>query len=350
MRKASYFIALILALLLCAGCSAAPAVSAPPSVEPAVSAAPSPSVAADSPKPTTEVFEISLTIPAPSLKENMLGQPAENEIYVILPPSYYQTPEKRYPTLYFLHGYGDDYIANAQRVGAGIMKKAGEFIIVGIHGTNSLGGSFYANSPVTGHWEDMVAKDVVGYVDANYRTLAKSGSRGIFGFSMGGFGALNIALKHPDVFQAVCAVGPGLWDKNGMKDALEDWDYTFETSYGAVFAPDPKGESPYAQVPKMDGSKKDKAVIAGWEQGFGDLEGKVKAYMALPEKLAGIYIAYGKADDYNWIPNGCRYLSEVLTKNNIQHQLVPFNGGHMVDTLLLYNDMLPFYAKTLKFE
>lgn len=344
MRHLKSFVIILLLIAFCAGCAAAPAASSPP----ATAVEPSPATTASA-KPVEQKFEFDLTIPAPSLKDNMLGQAAENKIYVILPPSYY-TSEKRFPVLYFLHGYGENYADGAKRVGPKIMTKVGEFIIVGVNGTNSLGGSFYANSPVTGNWEDMVVKDVVGYVDQNYRTLAKSESRGIFGFSMGGFGAMNIALKHPDVFKAVCAVGPGLWDKNGLKDAMEDWDYTFETSYGAAFSPDIKADSPYAQVPKQDGSKADKAVIANWEKGFGDLQGKVDAYMKNPEKLAGIYIAYGKADDYNWIPNGCIYLSELLKKNNIDHQLVPFNGGHMVDLLLFNNEMLPFFAKTLKAE
>lgn len=352
MSKVRFLLVALLVLALLAGCSSgAPAgvntaASPAAAVSPTATATPMASAATATPE---QVFQFDLKIPAPSLKDNMLGQAAENNIYVILPPSYYAS-DKRFPVLYFLHGYGDSYADTAKLVGPKLLAKVGEFIIVGINGTNSLGGSFYANSPVTGNWEDMVVKDVVGYVDQNYRTLAQPASRGIFGFSMGGFGAMNIALKHPDVFQAVCAVCPGLWDKNGLKDAMEDWDYNFEESYGAAFSPDPKAESPYAHVPKFDGTKADKAVIAGWEQGFGDLEGKVKAYMALPDKLAGIHIVYGKADTYNWIPNGCVYLSGLLTKNNIQNDLVPFNGGHMVDVLLLNNDMLPFFAKTLKAE
>jgi S-formylglutathione hydrolase FrmB len=88
-----------------------------------------------------------------------------------------------------------------------------------VNGTNKLGGSFYVNSSVTGDWEDFIAQDVVGYVDSNFRTLAQSESRGITGHSMGGFGALNIAMHRPDVFGAVYSMSPGLFDENGLAES-----------------------------------------------------------------------------------------------------------------------------------
>ena len=88
-----------------------------------------------------------------------------------------------------------------------------------VPGDNQLGGSFYVNSPVTGNWEDFVVQEVVGYVDNHYRTIARVESRGISGHSMGGFGSLNIAMLHPDVFGAVYSLSPGLFDKNGLANS-----------------------------------------------------------------------------------------------------------------------------------
>ncbi len=65
-------------------------------------------------------------------------------------------------------------------------------IVVTAPGQHRFGGSFYVNSPVTGNWEDLIVTDIVGYVDTHYRTLAQSASRGIAGYSMGGYGALRI--------------------------------------------------------------------------------------------------------------------------------------------------------------
>jgi S-formylglutathione hydrolase FrmB len=50
---------------------------------------------------------------------------------------------------------------------------------------------------VTGQWEDFVSRELVAWVDEHYRTLARSDSRGIAGHSMGGYGAIMLAMKHP---------------------------------------------------------------------------------------------------------------------------------------------------------
>ena len=64
-------------------------------------------------------------------------------------------------------------------------------------------GSMYSNSPTTGDWEQFVAEDLVAYVDSHYRTLAARMSRGLAGHSMGGYGAVRIGMKRPDVFSSL---------------------------------------------------------------------------------------------------------------------------------------------------
>ena len=56
----------------------------------------------------------------------------------------------------------------------------------------------YSNSVTTGDWETFVAKDLVGYIDSHYRTLARRESRGLAGHSMGGYGTMRIGMKYPD--------------------------------------------------------------------------------------------------------------------------------------------------------
>ena len=67
-------------------------------------------------------------------------------------------------------------------------------IVVAVSGVNALGGSSYVDSPVSGNWGSAVVDDVVTAVDTRYRTLARPESRGIAGFSMGGYGALALAM------------------------------------------------------------------------------------------------------------------------------------------------------------
>ena len=66
-------------------------------------------------------------------------------------------------------------------------KQLSEMILVVPNGSNVLHGSFYVNSPVTGYWEDFITRDVVDYIDLNYRTISRPDGRGIGGHSMGGF-------------------------------------------------------------------------------------------------------------------------------------------------------------------
>jgi S-formylglutathione hydrolase FrmB len=61
-------------------------------------------------------------------------------------------------------------------------------------------GSMYSSSVTTGDFENYVARDVVSYIDAHYRTMASRDSRGLAGHFMGGYGATRIGMKHADVF------------------------------------------------------------------------------------------------------------------------------------------------------
>ena len=191
----------------------------------------------DQPKLVTTHGSITeIVIPAPTLEGNLLGDPAEQRLSIYLPPGYDSSPDRQYPVLYLLHGFtgtnrtwmidpdspankpdSDPRDGNYQH--AGMLNReyldsvilAGdipELIIVAPNGRNAYKHSFYVNSPVTGNWEDYVVKDVVNYLDANYRTLPVAPSRGIAGHSGGGNGALFLAMRHPDIFGSVYAMAP----------------------------------------------------------------------------------------------------------------------------------------------
>jgi hypothetical protein len=86
--------------------------------------------------------------------------------------------------------------------------KIGGFILVAVDMATPFGCSWYVNSPVTGNWEDFVVRELVPYVDSNFRTLASRDSRGIAGDFMGGYGAIRFGMTHPDVFGSVYALHP----------------------------------------------------------------------------------------------------------------------------------------------
>ena len=293
---------------------------------------------------------IAESVPAPSLGNNLLGDPAERDVVVHLPPSY-DTSDARYPVVYYLAG-ADEPVGRLNAIAPVLWAEMGtqgmrELIVVELDGASSIGNTFYANSPVTGNAEDALTQDVVAYVDATYRTIPEAASRGLSGFSMGGSGTINVGLAHPDVFGALYAASPGLFrPADGLAGFLDDngaWD-----CYGAAFAPDPQAPYPHHLPidPRAPLDGQDPAAVAAWESGFGDLERKVADYLAQPERLAAVRIAYGTADQYSWIPEGSEYLLGVLDEHGIPASSYVFTGGHTLDAGFP-GDLVAFFSANL---
>lgn len=222
-------------------------------------------------------------------------------------------------------------------------------IVVFVNGMNKLGGSFYVNSPATGNWEDFIVKDALGYIDKNYKTIDDPASRGISGQSMGGFGALNIAMRHPEVVSAVYATSPGLFDENGAYDALEQWQSESPDickAYGAAFSPNLSLEYPFAEIP----SCKDDISLENWQKGFGNLREKIVEYKANLLQLKGLYFDVGTNDEYPWIARGARYFSRELDAAGVPHTFMEFDGTHTNKTRdRIENHLLPFFSGSLIF-
>ena len=145
--------------------------------------------------------------------ENNYGENPTRAVSVYLPPGYDQG-NRRYPVIYYLHGF-----LNNNEVSPGMIEvlddaiashKIKPFILVVSDQRTTYDGSFYSNSRLFGNWEDFTAYDLVSYMDGTYRTLADRDSRGITGHSMGGYGALKLAMNHPDIFSSVYALSPGV--------------------------------------------------------------------------------------------------------------------------------------------
>jgi S-formylglutathione hydrolase len=381
--KQSHLSSYILFVLLFSSCApAAAATSAPaPTQIPAT-----PTVVPAT--PTTAFRSMNLIkIDAPSLLNNIVGDPTERTIYVYLPPSY-ASSEKRYPVVYYLPGYGDSRVIGFGLPGDmdALIESGGvnEMIMVVTGGDSKMGGSFYVNSPVTGNWEDFIVKDLVGYVDSHFRTLPQAESRGITGHSMGGFGALNIAMHNPDVFGAVYSMSPGLFDENGLTESfmfaqdslIRDFvDYEaelaslplgnakqrmfvapeeFSLAYGYAFAPNPDRHPPYFDYPYTEtGGQlvRDEEIWKRWESGFGGIAEETVQYKDNLLKLKGIAVDYGIRDENPWIPKGSEYYGEQLAAAGIPVTVESYNGNHfnqIGERIREY--MLPFFSKLLQFE
>ncbi len=327
-------------------------------------------------------------IPAPSLANNLIGESTQRELIVYTPPSY-NSSDKRFPVIYYLPGYGDSMMIGVtpptdidKLITDGAIR---EMIIVIASGANQFGGSFYANSPVTGNWEDFIVKDVVQYIDSHYRTISQAEARGITGHSMGGYGALDIAMKHPDVFSAVYSMSPGLFDENGLAESqlfasqyaidgylayekkveampadeainaqLGSGGDGFTVGYGMAFAPNPNKHAPFIDYPYVEKDGKlvqDAAIWKRWESGFGGIKEEIAQYKSNLMSLKGLVVDYGTMDSYAWIPKGCVYFDAQLKAAGIPHTVESFEGGHQ--NLLgqrITEKMLPFFSNLLQFE
>ena len=148
-----------------------------------------------------------------SLEGNLEGDSPDRDVFVYLPPSYATDKNRRYPVVYFLHGYGAhaEMYWRIMTVPATADREMGdgtihEMILVNPDAYTVYDGSMYSSSPTTGNWEAFLTQDLVEYIDSHYRTLANRESRGLAGHSMGGYGTLRLAMKYPDVFSSVYAM------------------------------------------------------------------------------------------------------------------------------------------------
>ncbi|MDD2430127.1 MAG: alpha/beta hydrolase family protein [Firmicutes bacterium] len=156
----------------------------------------------------------------------------EKTFRIILPESYHE--ENFYPTLYLLHGATGNYTDWHKDGVLEDLAKAIDMIIVTPDGENS----WYLNSPVKAEskYESYIMEDLIPYVEANFNAIDTYRARGIAGLSMGGHGAISLAMKHPEFFGTASSLSgvldltfrtaaTGLIDILGdIEDNLEVWE------------------------------------------------------------------------------------------------------------------------------
>jgi S-formylglutathione hydrolase FrmB len=233
-----------------------------------------------------------------------------------LPPSY-ETATKRYPVLYFLHGLNENEMRWSSR-GLTDLKldkmitdgKIGEFIVAVPFGATS----FYTNvRSGTAPWEDMIVKEFIPMIESTYRVDAKRATRGISGISMGGYGALKIAMKHPEMFGSVSSHSAMLLanfaDARVNDRRLQMFNSLFDQIYGI----------------NQD--------LKHWE------ENNPIALAADTKKLNGlkVYFDCGTEDEYGF-QVGTKILDDMLTKAGYAHEAHLYPGNHGWDYALQHTD------------
>lgn len=122
--------------------------------------------------------------------------------YCVYTPPGYVDGKDRYPVIYFLHGAGGDENSDAGGFSGLVGKHITDGIIPPVICVFPNGGmSGYADRAAQNVMgETMIIKELVPLIDAEYRTVASREGRAVAGFSMGGGGAVRLAIKHPDLF------------------------------------------------------------------------------------------------------------------------------------------------------
>jgi S-formylglutathione hydrolase FrmB len=306
--------------------------------------------------------------------QNNGGESTIRQISIYLPANY-EGSVQRYPVIYYLHGFmGNDNIFPQMKkiLDEGISRnKIRPFIFVQADHFTLFEGSFYSNSTLTGNWEDFQSKELVEYIDKNFRTLPNRENRGIAGHSMGGYGALKIGMKNPDVYSSIYALSPGLLamvkefgpNSNSFKEVQnvknqEDLKKTYYpkvlVAVARAWSPNPNKPPFYCDFPfGYEGDKMiiNQSVLEKWEA-------NMPVYMADKyadnlRKMTAIKMDWGRNDSPRF-PVQIGMISQRLENLGINHFAEEYIGDHgnkiwSQDGRVL-NDLLPFFNDYLKFN
>ncbi|OFX32314.1 MAG: esterase [Armatimonadetes bacterium RBG_16_67_12] len=298
-----------------------------------------------------------------ALQGNPLGDPHARQIPVYLPPGYDHSAA-RYPVIYWLHGFtgfGLSAISASpwvpslpQCMDRVIAAGAPPAILVMADGFTKFGGSQYLNSEATGRYEDFVVDEIVAHIDRRYRTLASPAHRGITGKSSGGYGALVLAMRHPDVFGAVAShSGDMLFEACYMPDFWKFCNITARHGGLEAFL------RQFLEAPKKSNDAVTAVNIAAMAMAYSPNPARPPFHFDLPfdphtgeideatwsrwltwdpvrmaprhadalRRLKLIYVECGSRDQYN-LHLGARLLHRRLDALGIRHEHVEFDDDH----------------------
>ena len=167
-------------------------------------------------------------VPHGKVQQVLFPSPSTNttrRAFVYTPPGYDAQPGKRYPVLYLQHGWGEDETAWSNQGHANLIMdnliaegKTVPFIIVMTYGmTNNLRFGGLRNFKVD-TFQTVLVDELIPYIDANFRTIAKQSERAMAGLSMGGMETHSITLNKPEVFSYYALLSGGLYTPEEIKD------------------------------------------------------------------------------------------------------------------------------------
>jgi len=307
-----------------------------------------------------------IKVHAPTIAGNLEGESADRDVLVVLPPGYAANPGWRYPVLYALHGYsigaeqwtGEIHVP--QTIEGAFAKGAPEMIVVLPDSKTLHNGSMYSGSVTTGDFETFIARDLIAYIDAHYRTIADRRSRGLAGHSMGGYGTARIGMRHPDMFGAIymmspCCLSardPSQFDaKAGATlEAVRTRDEAAALPFfaraqlasAAAWSPNPQNPPFYLDLPTKDGVVRSD-IVAKWAANAP--LAMIDQYVGNLRQYRAIAIDVGDQDS---LKDDAGKLHAALDRYGIANSFEIYPGTHVSDVAVRFQDfVIPFFGKNL---
>jgi pimeloyl-ACP methyl ester carboxylesterase len=354
-------------VLFVIGCGAAPAATpaaAPPATPTPIPPTATPAPPAAQPSPTPQPTKPAAQRKAGELRHekftsqalagNLIGDSAERGYLIYLPPSY-ADGNKRYPVVYILHGFTQDengleFLYQEYQKMLLIRGTVQEMILVFANGNNKFGGSNFRSSPTIGDYETYIARELVAHIDATYRTIPQRDSRGITGCSMGGHGAIHLALTFPDVYSVAAPMSAG-YDFTPLPEDLDaiakvtqlPKDFNEYQSYLASLEDPRIIVAVYVSLAAVAAPNLDKPpfyldmpfeVVGGKLRVVPEVMAKIVAlgemhdlekYLQQPARLRHILLYDGASDP---LAKPGRTFDQLLTARGVDHERTEAVGGH----------------------
>lgn len=241
------------------------------------------------------------------VKSNLLSKEMAYSIYL---PSDYEASNRRYPVLYLLHGYSDDETGWTQFGEAHLIAdrsvRSGEsapMIIV----MPDAGVTWYINSyDGKVNYEDYFIKEFIPHIDETYRTRPTKQYRAVAGLSMGGYGTLVMATKHPDLFSSAAPLSAGVFLD---QEIVSGDDYLWKSALGDIY-----GKKELTGKNRLTAHYARNSILKIIETGNADDLKKVRYYI--------------DCGDGDFLIKGNMALHSAMIDKNIPHEFRVRDGVH----------------------